>query len=479
MSTSTEHAKVVLAAILPARQDLLEYAIQNLNVEFFTDSQTRNLYTMMSRYYEVANGVMSKAALSDLLHNAGVSDIGKIALYEEIYEGLIQKEVSEVDFRWSCQQLIELAAEKSTLTALNEAMQVLNHGLLVGKEEIRGHEEARLHAAAKFSEIDRNLHIQETPEGDIREEGEDFLRDYISRKEMSASGQLDGIQFGIPTLDAITGGLQPGELDLILAYASAGKTSLVIQAAWNACVTQGKNVVFVTTETLRPQVRRKLISRHSKLAKFDLPEGLNSRDLKQGRLDSLSELKLRDVVSDFSDNPEYGKCHIMQAASKPTVSGLENRLRRLQNQFNIDLVVVDYFMLFKPDARRKDSREELNLVIEEAKSLAVTFNDGKGVPILSPWQTSRQKREEAQRTGRYDMSAMGETSMAERWADIIISVLDPPQTSRYTTLSFAAIKNRDGEQSAGFSVDADYATSTFRDGSLGATSSQLSSLLGI
>jgi replicative DNA helicase len=199
------------------------------------------------------------------------------------------------------------------------------------------------------------------------------------------------------------------------------------------------------------------------MSKFEIPDGLNSIDLKRGTLSDLEEVKLREVVQDFARSEEYGGFRIMQASESMSVSSLKVRLQALQSIKPVDLVIIDSLYILKPDERRPNSRDELNDTIQRAKNLATTFNNGKGVPIISPWQTSREHKERADRDKRYSMAAMAETAYAERYADVVVSLLEPAQTSRHTTLSAAIIKNRDGEQSPNIDIDVDYATSHFTD----------------
>lgn len=464
MASAAENARTLFAAIVPDRRDLLEKAISDLSPEHFHDETWKNMFIVFKWYYEIAGDVLTKKALSDALIKLPSSDTGKVRTYEAIYDGLESQSASEADFRWSLEQIKDKYAHNATRDELLEAMQVLQHGIQGPKgDEIKGHAAARERLLAKFGQIDLRLNVQEAPDGDARDEEDDILKDYEDKKAIHLSGASPGIETGVPSLDKYVGGFQPGELDFVLGYSSSGKTSLCVQIAWWASIMQKMNIVYVTTETLRPQVRRKVITRHSKLSKFDIPEGLNSIDLKRGTLTPLEEDKLKYVVQDFARNEDYGGFRIMQASEGMSISSLKVRLQALQAIKPINLVIIDSLYILKSDERRPNTRDELNETIQKAKNLATTFDNGNGVPIISPWQTSREHKERADRDKRYSMAAMAETSYAERYADVVISLLEPGQTQRHTTLSAAVIKNRDGEQSPNIDIDVDYATSHFKD----------------
>lgn len=463
MTTASEHCRTLLAAIIPDRRDLLDRALRHLTRDHFPDRTLADIFEMLQRYSEVTGAIMTSGALADLLaeHRA---DAGKAALYQETYDLLTDTQADEAAFRWSLERIRELAAERATGEALTGAMEILTRGAQSERGELlRGHADARHHVLARFAEIDRDLSMQEAPEGDVGAESDDILAEYADREAARASGRTLGVEFGIPALDAKTGGLTNGDLCLVVAYTSEGKTHLGVQLAWHASVMQGLNVVFLTTETIRSTVRRRMIARHSAMEHFDIEGGgLNSRDLKNTTLTDAHKAKFVQVVTDFSRNPAYGKRWISQVPRSATIGYIESKLIRLQRMFHIDLVIVDALYLLRPEKRRNTDREELSSILKESKQLATTFNDGLGVPLVSPWQVSRTARQEAERTGAYNSQALSETAEASNSADIIISLLAPlDNEARLANLKMQVMKNRDGEKANSIEVAIDYATSRF------------------
>ncbi len=461
--SATDHAHNILSAIIPGRRDLLDKALRHLTPAHFQDVTQRNLFSMLEVYADKTGAVVTRAAVDDWLSRIGF-DAGSIALYLETYDLLSDNQVAESDFLWSLDQIRELAAERATAEALTQAMEVLRSGAKSDRgQELRGHADARTHVLTSFAQIDRELSMQESPEGDIRLEKDDFLAEYQERKKQRESGTKTGVFFGISVLDELIGGLQPGELDLMVGYTSAGKSSLCVQLAWHAAVMQGLNVVYATTETLRPQVRRKLISRHARHTMFGMPSGieLNTRDLKAGSLPESAEERLQAIVEDFSGNPTYGKLNVIQMPRGSGIGVLESRITRIARSMHVDLLVMDYLQLLKPENRRNSDREELGSILRDAKVLATTFQDGVGVPLVSPWQVSRAAHVEALKEGHYTASATAETAEASNTPDVIISILEPTIKTRYVELNAQILKNRDGVTADGLTVHADYATSFF------------------
>jgi replicative DNA helicase len=469
--SAAEHAERVLSAIIPDRRDHLDTALQKLPYEVFVDQVHLNLFKLLERYSDVAGGVLTHSALEDMV--AGNTNPGRAELYLETYDLFRDTQVSDVDFAWSVEQLKELAAERTTKDIIADAMEITSHGKDVGRGQIlQGHEDARNYTLEKFSIIDRDLTMAEAPEGDMRKERIEILEDYAERKRRRENGTQEGIKFGINELDAVLGGLQRGELALTVAYTSDGKTSLCVQLAWHAAIKQGKNVVFFSTETVQEVIRRKIVARHSLEPQFHLPEGLNTRDLKAGTLTDVQEVRLKEIVLDLEVNETYGKIYIVQVPREASITTIEHRLARLQRQFDIDLVIVDYLAQFRAAEKIDSYRERLTSILKDAKRMAVTFNNGQGVPLVSPWQINRQWYELAQQSGQYSKAAMAETSEAERSPDILVSLLGSvDNTDRIQELKCQLLKARDGETTNSLRVEVDYATSRFSSKSGGSLSS--------
>jgi replicative DNA helicase len=466
MADAVGHGKIVLGAIIPGRMDLLDYAMKHLTEEHFVDPGQQRMFRLLDRFAAATNAVLPVKYLDDLVSKN--RDHSSYVILRETYESLAVMTISDSDFNWSVQQLRELYAERLTDEALTQARELLHTG--DPEDGVSRHEAARQHLQEAMVAIERGTLLAESPEGMLNEEGQDLLSDYMQRKDDRENGRTTAIRFGIDELDRVTGGMQPGELVMTAAYSGEGKSTLSVQAAWSAAVEQGKNVVFFSTETVREQIRRKIIARHSKLEKFGLPMGLNTRDLKNGTLSPEDEEKFGEVVSDFTGNEAYGRIYIVQVPRSATVSTLENRLRRIQQTlFHVDFVVMDYLALLVPERGRNSTREELSNIIKEAKKVATTFDNGRGIPFLSPWQVSRAAREDAERINMYTSRALSETAEATNSADIIVSLLAPLDNSeRMASLTMQVLKHRDGETSQSLMVEVDYATSAFRSRGAGA-----------
>ena len=462
MTTAVAHARTLLAAIIPDRPDLLDRALRDLTPQQIPDRILANLLHLLERYLQITGAVITRQALEDLLSTTK-ADAGTIAAYQETYDELVQLQADEAMFRWSLEQIRELAADRATREALTLGMEVLNRGAEdEDGKQLKGHADARAYVLGKFADIDRSLAMQEAPEGDIRREGAEVLKEYEEQEQARSEGRGSGISFGVAPLDDRVDGLHNGELVLIVGYTSDGKTSMCVQLAWSAAVEQCKNVLFLTTETVRQQVRRKLISRHSCLPMFGSGDGLNSRDIKFGSLSDDEKRHLVHAVQDLDTNTDYGKLYVAQVPRGASMSYVESKALRVGRDMHIDLVIMDYLALLKPDRKRTTVREELSETLKAAKQLSTTINDGKGVPFVSPWQVSRAARIDAEAKKSYTLAALSETAETSNSADTIISLLAPlDNQDRRTKVKGQLMKHRDGEKANSIELMVDYATSRF------------------
>lgn len=464
-----DHGKIVLGTIFAYRsRSALDHVLSRLEPDAFTDQVQRNLYVMAERYLDRNHAVLTRSAIEDGLRATAP---GTALMYAEYFDALClaapEKSHDGIgQFRHSVDQLRELFAERRTGSAISTAMQILRQGHTEGRLLLQGHEEARSWLVRELSLIDRDLRQAEAPEGDIRHDGDEVLRLYAARKAKMLSGNTDAVSTGIGELDKILGtGLERGELDLVAGYTSSGKTSFCVQLAWHAAVEQGKNVLYFTSETLRAQVRIKILARHSRLEKFGLQWGLDSAEIKSGRLTPADEQALQAVIADFAQM--QGCCNVVQLPRGSTVEAFEARLERITRERPADLVIVDYMQLLKSTERRRALWEESSAVVKDAKLVATGYRRGTGVPVVSPWQVSRAGRDEARKRGFYQKGDLAETAEAENSCDILLSLLEPADYTggRQVTLDLSVLKNRDGAAAFGkdknISVEADYATSLF------------------
>jgi replicative DNA helicase len=471
MATSdVAHGRVVLAAVIGGGSiRALDYAWRFLTPDHFTDKSQRVLFELLRRYADqTSGGIMTRSALDDLMRG---QKPGSVQMYGEAYDAIAALAVPDLfGFKHSVSQLRELAAERGTEVALAQGLEILRHGVKTGRgdEELRGHADARAYVMAQLAEAEQAGGGDDTPEGNVMTEGDDILAAYAQAKELKAAGQAPGIEFGLPDLDAYLGGLGNGEMALVAADTTAGKTSLCVQIAWYNAIECGKNVVIFTTEQLRRSLQGKIVARHSRHSKFGLPRGLNDADIRYGRLEPEEERALAAVLDDLKTCGDYGVLNVVQMPEVATVSVMAARYSVIRRQYRPDLVIADYLQLFTPDHSRRESnmREDQSGIIKSAARWCAACDDGRGVPFISPWQVNNEGVNFRKQHGRYDLQHLSETKESGRTPGMVVALLNPEEDmsgGRLVPLEVQVLKNRAGPRGRRFPVTADYATSWFSD----------------
>ena len=108
---------------------------------------------------------------------------------------------------------------------------------------------------------------------------------------------------------------------------------------------------------------------------------------------------------------------------------------------------MDYLTLFKPTRRtgNQNQREDAVSLFKEAKNLAITFNNGQGIPVLTLHQISTQARDIVKfEPGKYfTLSSLADSSEAGKSADVAMALLRTEEMQEAHELGFGILKSRD------------------------------------
>lgn len=460
-----DHYKVIFSTIFPENLEAFRYAQTILTEEHFSGAMfERTLWTTLLKYSSKYGGIPTVEFLTDTFQKAPSSRRGDFIVLEEMVSNYVKNSSSSLSaFKASVDEIHEEYIKVKTGNAIAESFEILEQGLTIDGEVLHGHADARDHLADKLTNIEAEYHVGEISEGDVISDN-DFMEEYNKVKEVAASGESGGIGFGIASLDRHVGGVLPGDLVLVAAFTGAGKTQALCQMAWHAAVNQKKNVFFSTTETVRRQVHVRIVARHSRLPKFGLDRGLNSRDILKGLLSAREEKIMGDVLDDLRTGG-YGSIFISQNPADATWDFVESRIKSWEQRIGekSDLALIDSIYLLKPTKKRATTREELVDLLQDGKRRGTALN----IPIVSPWQITRGAWEKAvEGTSAagfgYTKAALSDTSEAEKSASIILTLLRDPMDD--SIVHTQILKNRDGEELGDTMLNIDLRNAFFSDG---------------
>ena len=220
-------------------------------------------------------------------------------------------------------------------------------------------------------------------------------------------GQIQGLPTGFRDIDKLLNGLQPGQMIVVAARPSMGKTSLAMNIAEHVCVDQEKAVaVFSLEMTTQDLVQRLLCSRAR----------VNSQKIRSGIPDSSDFPKLMKAAGELSKSK-------MLIDETPSISIIEMRAkaRRMKQREDIQLLVVDYLQLMQSTTKRaKDNRQiEISEISSGLKALAKELH----IPVIVLAQVNRNPEE--RKGGRPRISDLRESGSIEQDADVVGLLMRP------------------------------------------------------
>lgn len=327
---------------------------------------------------------------------------------------------------------------------LTNANKIARTGMEFGKgkrkEKLQGLTDAISYFAQEARRLERRREGIKLESQIISEEDSQEVRDKYY-KVKNAPEEAFGIKTGIEAIDK-KGELKNSQLMLIAAYAKQGKTTFALNMAYRALI-EGWNTMFVSLEQSLLEIRDKVYIMHTCNPKFKelyphlkhVVGKLDKNRFSDGKLtpeeEELFDLASKDLVKTDNDIQEYGHFYDWQPKNVvTTLDDIELKMREVQSLFkssnrDLDLVVIDHVTLLgiNRTERTNDFRHDMNRILQMLKQVCLTFNGGRGIRILSPFQISRKCFEEAIKNGgKYDARAFSDYNEAERSADRAIAL---------------------------------------------------------
>jgi len=214
-------------------------------------------------------------------------------------------------------------------------------------------------------------------------------------------GAVIGVPSGFHELDQLTTGFQNGDLVIIAGRPGMGKTSFALNVMRNAAIDNKKKIGFFSLEMASEQLAMRLLCSEARV---------DSNLVRRGDLPKSKYKNLSLAVGPLSDSDIY-------LDDTPALSILELRAkaRRLKNDADIDMIIVDYLQLMQGPKGVESRQQEIATISRSMKALAKELD----VPIVALSQLSRAVE---QRSGshRPQLSDLRESGAIEQDADVVI-----------------------------------------------------------
>ena len=225
--------------------------------------------------------------------------------------------------------------------------------------------------------------------------------------ESSSTDMSDGenqpINSGFNLLDDLLGGFQRSDMIVIAARPSVGKSMFALNVAINAA-TNNNNVAIFSLEMGREQIATRMLSTQGRI---------NMHSLRMRRLSSSDENRLVDAIGRLSDLSIFIDDSPIQA-----VAEMRGKARRLQLEYGLDFIVIDYMQLVTTNKGNRDTNraQEVSEISRQIKAMARDLR----VPVIAISQLSRAI--EHRQSHRPLLSDLRESGSIEQDADVVMFI---------------------------------------------------------
>jgi replicative DNA helicase len=391
LPANVDAEKTILGAILLDNAAHSE-AAERLEADDFSLDSHRRIYIRMCELIDTQRAVDIVTLANELARYKEVEAVGGVAYLASLTEGLPRRPVIE--------EYVRIVKDKSLLRKL----------MLICSSAI-----AR--AADQSEDAIGVLDITESQLLEVSEKGLAQGLESLDKIVANSFGSIDnlykqsrevtGVATGYIELDRMTSGLQKGELIIIAARPSMGKTALAINIAQNAALLHGNKVAIFSLEMSKASLLRRMLASQA---------GVDQQKLQKGFLGREDHDKLQTALGQLVESHIF-----IDDSAGISLAEMRAKARRLrQNAGGLDLVVVDYLQLMTasvPSGGRKgyeNRTQEVSAISRGLKAMAKELD----VPLVALSQLSRASERRGE-DKRPMLSDLRESGSIEQDADVV------------------------------------------------------------
>jgi len=226
----------------------------------------------------------------------------------------------------------------------------------------------------------------------------------VAIDEIEAAKHTDGKMVGVPTgfadLDDLTNGFHPGQMIIVAARPAMGKSTLALDFARAAAITNDLPAVFFSLEMGKSEIAMRLLS-----AEASVP----LQNMRKGTVDSRDWTTIASTRGRINDAPLY-----IDDSPNMTLVEIRAKCRRLKQRVGLKMVVIDYLQLMTSGKRVESRQQEVSEFSRALKLLAKELQ----VPVIALSQLNRGPEQRADKMPA--ISDLRESGSIEQDADMVI-----------------------------------------------------------
>lgn len=230
----------------------------------------------------------------------------------------------------------------------------------------------------------------------------DLVKASLQKLEALYANKLavTGVSTGFTELDDMTAGFQPGELIIIAARPSMGKTAFSLNVALHAALRDKKTVAYFSVEMGKEQVMMRALASSAKI---------RLGDMRIGQLSDKDWPKLINTAAQMSESGLF-----IDDTSGISPFDIRAKARRLKARQGLDMIMIDYLQLMSLKQKVESREREVSEISKTLKSIAKELQ----IPVVALAQLNRGVEGRGDR--RPMLSDLRESGSIEQDADVIM-----------------------------------------------------------
>jgi len=378
-------------------------ALQMLKVDDFYQQSHQNIFQTLSRLYERDNPLDLLTVENELKDLNLLEAVGGPSYLSD----LTRMVSSSANIEYHAQIITEKAIKRNLIKNCTEVI-TESYDSSSDAYDVLDDAEQRI-----FDLANQKSKSSAKPVADVLKDTLAYLEDMRGKKY-----GITGVPSGLK-VDEITAGWQKGDLIIIAARPSMGKTAFVLTAARNAAMHHDENlktnVAIFSLEMSNQSLVQRLLTMEARVRSDEARKGTLNDEHFKDLIEAAGRLFASQIFID--DTPAI------------TLMELRTKARRLKSEHDIGLIVVDYLQLMQGSTKENRNREqEIASISRGLKSLAKELD----VPVIALSQLSRAVE---QRGGdkRPQLSDLRESGSIEQDADVVMFLYRPEYYGITTT----------------------------------------------
>jgi replicative DNA helicase len=357
LPANADAERFVLGSIL-LNQDVYFQVAGAIEPEDFSLEKHRRIFSRMKDLYARGEKIDRLTIANELMKQGQLESVDGFSYLVSLDEGLPQ--IANLD------SYIRIVKDKATLRKLIFSAQKVIDRCLIGEDEpdeiLAGAEESllKLGEARSGERLESPSTIIEKFPGGVNA----FL---------DPSQRVSGLSTGFTKFDEMTGGLHGGELIILAARPSMGKTALALNMAQHVAThpLMRKPVAVFSLEMSSASLLTRLLCAAARV---------DQHKFRAGYLNADERRKLQVALGELTESPLY-----LDDTAGVNLMDVHSKLRRMKAEHGLSLVVIDYLQLMSTRGRIENRNQEVSALSRGLKLMAKDLD----VPFIVLSQLSR------------------------------------------------------------------------------------------